>query len=501
MQNRKKSRKFAVSFQAKTFTMKDSKDNIIQEVTNEDYKWGFVTDIDTETVPKGLTEDTIRYISAKKNEPEWLLDFRLKAYRKWLTMEEPDWAHLNYKKVDYQDIIYFAAPKKKQLQSMDEVDPEVRATFDKLGISLEEQKKLSGVAVDAVMDSVSVKTTFSETLAKEGILFCSFSEAVQKYPDLVRQYLASAVPAGDNYFAALNSAVFSDGSFCYIPKDVRCPIELSTYFRINAANTGQFERTLIIADEGSYVSYMEGCTAPQRDENQLHAAIVEIIALKDAEVKYSTVQNWFPGDKNGNGGIYNFVTKRGICKGNNSKISWTQVETGSAVTWKYPGCILQGDNSSAEFYSVAVTNNYQQADTGTKMIHLGKNTRSTIISKGISAGHSQNSYRGLVKISKNAENARNYSQCDSLLLGDKCGAHTWPYVKAANQSAILEHEATTSKISEDQLFYCQQRGISQESAVGLIVNGYAKDVLKKLPMEFAVEAQKLLNVCLEGSVG
>ncbi len=501
MQNRKKSRKFAVSFQAKTFTMKDSKDNIIQEVTNEDYKWGFVTDIDTETVSKGLTEDTIRYISAKKNEPEWLLDFRLKAYRKWLTMEEPDWAHLNYKKVDYQDIIYFAAPKKKQLQSMDEVDPEVRATFDKLGISLEEQKKLSGVAVDAVMDSVSVKTTFSETLAKEGILFCSFSEAVQKYPDLVRQYLASAVPAGDNYFAALNSAVFSDGSFCYIPKDVRCPIELSTYFRINAANTGQFERTLIIADEGSYVSYMEGCTAPQRDENQLHAAIVEIIALKDAEVKYSTVQNWFPGDKNGNGGIYNFVTKRGICKGNNSKISWTQVETGSAVTWKYPGCILQGDNSTAEFYSVAVTNNYQQADTGTKMIHLGKNTRSTIISKGISAGHSQNSYRGLVKISKNAENARNYSQCDSLLLGDKCGAHTWPYVKAANQSAILEHEATTSKISEDQLFYCQQRGISQESAVGLIVNGYAKDVLKKLPMEFAVEAQKLLNVCLEGSVG
>ena len=481
--------------------MSENKNNIIQEVTNEDYKYGFVTNIETETLEKGLNEDVIRYISAKKNEPDWLLEFRLKAYRKWLTMEEPSWAHLKYDKVDYQDIIYYAAPKKKELKSLDEVDPELLDTFNKLGISLEEQKKLSGVAVDAVMDSVSVKTTFSDTLAKEGILFCSFSEAVQKYPDIVKQYLGSVVPIGDNFFAALNSAVFSDGSFCYIPKGVRCPIELSTYFRINAANTGQFERTLIIADEGAYVSYMEGCTAPQRDENQLHAAIVEIIALKDAEVKYSTVQNWYPGDKNGNGGIYNFVTKRGLCKGNRSKISWTQVETGSAVTWKYPSCILQGDDSTAEFYSVAVTNNHQQADTGTKMIHIGKNTSSTIISKGISAGHSQNSYRGLVKIGKGASNARNYSQCDSLLLGDSCGAHTWPYIKANNQTAILEHEATTSKISEDQLFYCQQRGISQESAIGLIVNGYAKDVLKKLPMEFAVEAQKLLSISLEGSVG
>ena len=481
--------------------MADAQDNIIQDVTNKDYEWGFVTDIATDTVGKGLNEDVIRYISAKKNEPDWLLEFRLKAYRKWLTMEEPNWGHLKYDKVDYQDIIYFAAPKKKEKASLDEVDPEILETFNKLGISLEEQKKLSGVAVDAVMDSVSVKTTFSDTLAKDGILFCSFSEAVQKYPNIVRKYLASVVPIGDNFFAALNSAVFSDGSFCYIPKGVRCPIDLSTYFRINAANTGQFERTLIIADEGAYVSYMEGCTAPQRDENQLHAAIVEIVALKDAEVKYSTVQNWYPGDKNGNGGIYNFVTKRGICKGNNSKISWTQVETGSAVTWKYPGCILQGDNSSAEFYSVAVTNNYQQADTGTKMIHLGKKTHSTIISKGISGGHSQNSYRVLVNISKNATGARNYSQCDSLLLGVTCGAHTCPYIKVGNQSAILEHEATTSKISEDQLFYCQQRGISQESAIGLIVNGYAKDVLRKLPMEFAVEAQKLLNICLEGSVG
>ncbi len=482
--------------------MAEEQKNIIQEVTNEDYKWGFVTDIETETIPKGLNEDVVRLISQKKGEPEWLLDFRLKAFRRWQEMEEPDWAHLKYEKVDYQDIIYYAAPKPRELKkSLDEVDPELLDTFNKLGISLNEQKQLAGVAYDAIMDSVSVKTTASELLEKEGILFCPISEAVKKYPDLVRQYLGSVVPAGDNFFAALNSAVFSDGSFCYIPKGVRCPIELSSYFRINAAKTGQFERTLIVADEGSYVSYMEGCTAPQRDENQLHAAIVEIVAMKDAEVKYSTVQNWYPGDKQGRGGIYNFVTKRGICKGSHSKISWTQVETGSAVTWKYPSCILQGDDSSAEFYSVAVTNNYQQADTGTKMIHIGKNTRSTIISKGISAGKSQNSYRGLVKINKGATNARNYSQCDSLLLGDQCGAHTWPYIDAHNSTAILEHEATTSKISEDQLFYCQQRGISAESAVGLIVNGYAKDVLKKLPMEFAVEAQKLLSISLEGSVG
>lgn len=416
-------------------------------------------------------------------------------------MTEPTWAHLHHPPINYQDIIYFAAPKKKALNSIDEVDPELLSTFNKLGISLEEQKRLSGVAVDAVIDSVSVKTTFSETLEKKGILFCSFSEAVQKYPDLVRQYMASVVPSNDNYFAALNSAVFTDGSFCYVPKGVRCPVELSTYFRINAANTGQFERTLIIGDEGSYVSYMEGCTAPMRDENQLHAAIVEIIAMKDAEVKYSTVQNWYPGNKKGEGGIYNFVTKRGICKGNNSKISWTQVETGSAITWKYPSVILMGDNSTGEFYSVAVTNNYQQADTGTKMIHLGKNTRSTIISKGISAGQSNNSYRGLVKMTKRAENGRNFSQCDSLLLGDKCGAHTWPYIKTENKSSIVEHEATTSKISDDQLFYCNQRGISTESAIGLIVNGYAREVLKHLPMEFAVEAQKLLSISLEGSVG
>ena len=482
--------------------MAEDQNNIIQEVTNEEYKWGFVTDIETETIPKGLNEDVVRLISQKKGEPEWLLEFRLKAFRRWQQMEEPDWGHLKYDKVDYQDIIYYAAPKPREhKKSLDEVDPELLETFNKLGISLSEQKMLTGVAYDAIMDSVSVKTTASSLLEKEGILFCPISEAVKKYPDLVRQYLGSVVPAGDNFFAALNSAVFSDGSFCYIPKGVRCPIELSSYFRINAAKTGQFERTLIVADEGAYVSYMEGCTAPQRDENQLHAAIVEIVAMKDAEVKYSTVQNWYPGDKQGRGGIYNFVTKRGICKGSHSKISWTQVETGSAVTWKYPSCILQGDDSTAEFYSVAVTNNYQQADTGTKMIHIGKNTHSTIMSKGISAGKSQNSYRGLVKINKSAVGARNYSQCDSLLLGDQCGAHTWPYIDAHNSTAILEHEATTSKISEDQLFYCQQRGISTESAVGLIVNGYAKDVLKKLPMEFAVEAQKLLSISLEGSIG
>jgi Fe-S cluster assembly protein SufB len=475
---------------------------ILDEVTTGEYKYGFVTDIETEFAPKGLSEDTIRFISARKREPEFLLEFRLKAYRHWLTMKQPGWAHLKIDPIDFQNIIYYAAPKKKkEISSLDDVDPELLATFNKLGISLEEQKKLAGVAVDAVIDSVSVKTTFSETLAKHGIIFCSFSDAVQKHPDLVRQYMGSVVPFTDNFFAALNSAVFSDGSFCYIPKGVRCPVELSTYFRINAANTGQFERTLIIADEGAYVSYMEGCTAPQRDENQLHAAIVEIIALKDAEVKYSTVQNWYPGDRDGRGGIYNFVTKRGICKGSNSKISWTQVETGSAITWKYPSCILMGDHSVGEFYSVAVTNNFQQADTGTKMQHLGKNTRSTIISKGISAGRSNNSYRGLVRITKNAINARNYSQCDSLLLGSHCGAHTFPYIEVGNKSSIVEHEATTSKISEDQLFYCQQRGISTENAIGLIVNGYAKDVLKQLPMEFAVEAQKLLSISLEGSVG
>ena len=482
--------------------MDNEQNNLLDEVTGSEYKYGFVTDIEMDTAPKGLNEDTVRFISKKKNEPAFLLEFRLKAYKKWLEMTEPDWAHLNYQPIDYQDIIYYAAPKKKpELKNLDEVDPELLDTFSKLGISLEEQKRLTGVAVDAVFDSVSVKTTFSETLEKLGIIFCSFSEAVKNHPDLVKKYLGSVVPRGDNYFAALNSAVFSDGSFCYIPKGVRCPIELSTYFRINAANTGQFERTLIIADEGSYVSYMEGCTAPQRDENQLHAAVVEIIAMKDAEVKYSTVQNWYPGDKNGKGGIYNFVTKRGICKGNHSKISWTQVETGSAVTWKYPSVILLGDNSVGEFYSVAVTNNHQQADTGSKMIHIGRNTKSTIISKGISAGFSNNSYRGLVKIMKKATNSRNFSQCDSLLLGDKCGAHTFPYIEAANQSSIVEHEATTSKISEDQLLYCRQRGISTENAIGLIVNGYAKDVLRKLPMEFAVEAQKLLAISLEGSVG
>lgn len=482
--------------------MESDANHILDQVTQGEYKYGFVTDIETELAPRGLSEETIRYISAKKNEPEFLLDFRLKAFRHWQTLKQPTWAHLKIDPIDFQDIIYYAAPKKKKdLESLDQVDPELLATFNKLGISLEEQKKLAGVAVDAVIDSVSVKTTFSDTLAKHGIIFCSFSEAVQKHPDLVKQYMGSVVPYTDNYFAALNSAVFSDGSFCYIPKGVRCPVELSTYFRINAANTGQFERTLIVADEGAYVSYMEGCTAPQRDENQLHAAIVEIVAMKDAEVKYSTVQNWYPGDKNGKGGIYNFVTKRGICKGSNSKISWTQVETGSAITWKYPSCILLGDHSVGEFYSVAVTNNHQQADTGTKMMHLGRNTRSTIISKGISAGKSNNSYRGLVRISKNAVNSRNYSQCDSLLLGEHCGAHTFPYIQVDNKSSVVEHEATTSKISEDQLFYCQQRGIDTEQAIGLIVNGYAREVLKKLPMEFAVEAQKLLAISLEGSVG
>ncbi|MCD4697048.1 MAG: Fe-S cluster assembly protein SufB [Bacteroidales bacterium] len=482
--------------------MEKDQNKILDEVTQSDYKYGFVTDIEMETADIGLDEDTIRYISEKKNEPEFMLEYRLKAFEKWKTMKEPDWAHLNIPPIDYQDIIYYAAPKQKiELESLDEVDPELLATFDKLGISLEEQKKLSGVAVDAIFDSVSVKTTFQDTLKKHGIIFCSFSEAVQNHPDLVKKFMSSVVPVGDNYFAALNSAVFSDGSFCYIPKGVRCPVELSTYFRINSAGTGQFERTLIIADEGSYVSYLEGCTAPQRDENQLHAAIVEIVALKDAEVKYSTVQNWYPGNKEGKGGIYNFVTKRGICKGSHSKISWTQVETGSAITWKYPSCILMGDNSVGEFYSVAVTNNHQQADTGSKMIHIGKNTKSTIISKGISAGKSNNSYRGLVKVSRLAENSRNFSQCDSLLLGDKCGAHTFPYIDTQNSSSIVEHEATTSKISDDQLFYCQQRGIDTETAIGLIVNGYAKEVLNQLPMEFAVEAQKLLSVSLEGSVG
>lgn len=480
----------------------NNSNTILDEVTQGEYKYGFFTDIETEMAPKGLTEDTIRFISAKKQEPEWMLAFRLKAFRHWQQLEEPEWAHLHYPKIDYQDMIYYAAPKrKKELTSLDEVDPELLDTFNKLGISLDEQKRLSGVAVDAVIDSVSVKTTFQDTLSKHGIIFCAFSEAVKEHPELVKKHMGSVVPYTDNYFAALNSAVFSDGSFCFIPKGVRCPLELSTYFRINAANTGQFERTLIVAEEGSYVSYMEGCTAPMRDENQLHAAIVEIVALDHAEVKYSTVQNWYPGNKEGVGGVYNFVTKRGLCKGKHSKIAWTQVETGSSITWKYPSCILLGDNSIGEFYSVAVTNNYQQADTGTKMIHIGKNTRSTIISKGISAGRSNNSYRGLVKILSGAENARNFSQCDSLLLGDKCGAHTFPYIEAKNESSIVEHEATTSKISEDQLFYCNQRGIDTEKAIGLIVNGYAKEVLNKLPMEFAVEAQKLLSITLEGSVG
>jgi Fe-S cluster assembly protein SufB len=482
--------------------MKSEQDIVLNEVTQSDYKYGFYSDIENEDIGKGLSEDVIRMISLKKNEPEFMLEYRLKAYRHWLTMKMPEWANLKIPHIDYQDIIYYSAPKQKaKLNSLDEVDPELIETFNKLGIPLEEQKHLAGVAVDAVIDSVSVKTTFKDTLADMGIIFCSFSEAVQEHPDLVQKYLSSVVPYTDNFFAALNSAVFSDGSFCYIPKGVRCPMELSTYFRINAANTGQFERTLIVAEEGSYVSYMEGCTAPMRDENQLHAAVVEIVALENATVKYSTVQNWYPGDKNGKGGIYNFVTKRGICKGDNSKISWTQVETGSAITWKYPSCILLGNNSIGEFYSVAVTNNYQQADTGTKMIHIGKNTKSTIISKGISAGKSDNSYRGMVRVMKKADNARNFSQCDSLLLGDKCGAHTFPYIESDNRTAIVEHEATTSKIGEDQIFYCNQRGISTEDAIGLIVNGYAKEVLNQLPMEFAVEAQKLLQISLEGSVG
>ncbi|MEI6766346.1 MAG: Fe-S cluster assembly protein SufB [Bacteroidota bacterium] len=482
--------------------MEKETNKLLDELTGSEYKYGFSSDIEMDLAPKGLNEDIIRLISSRKEEPEWMLEWRLRAYHHWLEMKEPNWAHLSHPPIDFQEIIFYAAPKhKKTIGSLDEADPELLKTFEKLGISLNEQKMLTGVAVDAVLDSVSVKTTYQKTLEDKGIIFCSFSEAILNHPELVRKYMGSVVPFGDNYFAALNSAVFTDGSFCFIPKGVRCPIELSTYFRINAANTGQFERTLIIAEEGAYVSYMEGCTAPQRDENQLHAAVVEIVALEDAEVKYSTVQNWFPGNKDGTGGIYNFVTKRGICKGNNSKISWTQVETGSAITWKYPSCILKGDNSVGEFYSVAVVNNYQQADTGTKMIHLGKNTKSTIISKGISAGFGQNSYRGLVRVMKGATNARNYSQCDSLLMGDQCGAHTYPYINAANKSGIIEHEATTSKISDEQLFYCKQRGISMESAIGLIVNGYAKEVLNKLPMEFAVEAQKLLAISLEGSVG
>lgn len=483
------------------------KNKILEEHISTDYKYGFTSDIQMETAPKGLSEEIVRFISKKKNEPSWMLEWRLKAYRHWLTMEEPrHWPHLKWPLIDFQDIIYYAAPKQKAtVASLDEVDPELLKTFEKLGISLEEQKRLTGVqstiAIDAVIDSVSVKTTFKEVLAEKGIIFCSFSEAVQEHPELVKKYMGSVVPYTDNFYAALNSAVFSDGSFCYIPKGVRCPMELSTYFRINTAGTGQFERTLIIADEGAYVSYLEGCTAPARDENQLHAAVVEIVAHKNAEVKYSTVQNWFPGDKEGKGGVYNFVTKRGICLEENSKISWTQVETGSAITWKYPSVILKGDNSVGEFYSVAVTNNFQQADTGTKMTHLGKNTRSTIVSKGISAGRSNNSYRGLVRVAKGASYARNFSQCDSLLMGDKCGAHTFPYIEINNKSAIVEHEATTSKIGEDQIFYCKQRGIETEKAVALIVNGYCREVLNQLPMEFAVEAQKLLAVSLEGSVG
>lgn len=477
-------------------------DDVIKDVTSGEYKYGFVSDIDTDVIPRGLSEEVIRLISAKKQEPEWLLEFRLNAYRYWLTLDMPTWAHLDIPPIDYQAISYYAAPRKKEgHKSLDEVDPELLDTFDKLGIPLAEQKMLSGMAVDAVMDSVSVKTTHKEKLARLGIIFCSFSEAVRDYPDLVRRYLGKVVSYRDNFFAALNSAVFSDGSFVYIPKGVRCPMELSTYFRINAAGTGQFERTLIVADDDSYVSYLEGCTAPMRDENQLHAAIVEIIVEDRAEVKYSTVQNWYAGDKDGRGGVYNFVTKRGLCRGDHSKLSWTQVETGSAITWKYPSCVLKGDYSRGEFYSVAVTKNYQQADTGTKMIHIGKNSTSTIVSKGISAGHSQNSYRGLVKVAKDADGCRNYTQCDSLLMGSKCGAHTFPYIDVLNDTAIVEHEATTSKISEDQLFYCNQRGIPTEEAIALIVNGYAKEVMNKLPMEFAVEAQNLLQITLEGSVG
>jgi Fe-S cluster assembly protein SufB len=480
-----------------------STDKALRDLTSQDYRWGFVTEVEQETAPRGLNEEIIRLISAKKNEPEFLLEWRLKAYRHWLTMEEPRWANITYAKIDYQDIIYYAAPKgqKARPRNLDEVDPELLRTYEKLGIPLAERERLAGVAVDAVFDSVSVATTFKEKLGEMGILFCSFSEAVQDHPDLVRRYLGSVVPYTDNFFATLNSAVFTDGSFCYIPKGVRCPMELSTYFRINAAETGQFERTLIVADEGSYVSYLEGCTAPMRDENQLHAAVVELVALPGAQIKYSTVQNWYPGDKDGKGRIYNFVTKRGKCQGRSSRISWTQVETGSAITWKYPSCVLQGDDSVGEFYSVAVTNNYQQADTGTKMIHIGKNTRSTIVSKGISAGRGQNAYRGLVRIGPGAEGARNYSQCDSLLIGDECGAHTFPYIDVRNSSAQMEHEAQTSKISEDQLFYFQSRGIGTEDAVNMIVNGFCKEVFQELPMEFAVEAQKLLGVSLEGSVG
>jgi Fe-S cluster assembly protein SufB len=478
-----------------------SEDDLKQDLVDQEYEFGFTTDVGSEKIPKGLTEETVRIISSKKEEPEWLLEYRLNAFRVFQGMTEPDWAHVTYEKPNLQDIVFYSAPKpKKELASLDEVDPEILKTMERLGISLDEQKVLTGVAIDFVMDSVSVATSFKEKLGELGIIFCSFSEAVKEHPELVKKYLGTVVPTSDNYYAALNSAVFSDGSFCYIPKGTRCPMELSTYFRINEQGTGQFERTLLIADKGSYVSYLEGCTAPQRDENQLHAAVVELIALDDAEIKYSTVQNWYPGDKNGLGGVFNFVTKRGICE-RNAKISWTQVETGSAITWKYPSCILKGDNSIGEFYSVAVTNNYQMADTGTKMLHIGKNTKSTIISKGISAGKSHNSYRGLVKIGKGADNARNFSQCDSLLMTDTCGAHTYPYIECENSSAHLEHEATTSKIGEDQKFYCMQRGIGEEKAISLIVNGYAKEVLNKLPMEFAVEAQKLLEISLEGSVG
>ncbi len=475
---------------------------MLEETVSKEYKYGFVTDIETDLIPKGLNEDIIRLISSKKNEPDWMLQWRLKAFRQWQKMEEPKWPNVKYPRIDYQDIIYYAAPKAKpKLNSLDEVDPELRKTFEKLGISLSEQKRLSGVAVDVVMDSVSVATSFKKQLSEIGVIFCSISEAIQNHPELVKKYMGSVVPMTDNYFAALNSAVFTDGSFCFIPKGVKCPMELSTYFRINAENSGQFERTLIIAEEGAYVSYLEGCTAPMRDENQLHAAVVELIALDKAEIKYSTVQNWYPGDEEGKGGIYNFVTKRGMCLGDYSKISWTQVETGSSITWKYPSCVLKGDYSIGEFYSVALTNHFQQADTGTKMIHLGKNTKSRIVSKGISAGKSQNSYRGLVRAGKHALNARNYSQCDSLLLGDKCGAHTFPYIESKNKTAVIEHEATTSKIGEDQMFYCQQRGIDPETAVAMIVTGFAKEVMNQLPMEFAVEAQKLLAISLEGSVG
>ncbi len=482
--------------------MSETQDEILEDVVNSEYKYGFVTNIDAENAPPGINEDIIRFISAKKEEPEWMLEWRLKAFKEWQKMSEPNWANVHFPKVDFQNIIYYSAPvAKKELNSLDEVDPELLKTFEKLGISIDEQKRLSNVAIDVVFDSVSVKTTFQEALKEKGIIFCSMSEAIREHGDLVKKYIGSVVPQKDNFYAALNSAVFSDGSFCYIPKGVRCPMELSTYFRINSAGSGQFERTLLIADEGAYVSYLEGCTAPQRDENQLHAAVVELIAMDNAEIKYSTVQNWYPGDKEGKGGVYNFVTKRGMCKGNSSKISWTQVETGSAITWKYPSCILAGDNSIGEFYSVAVTNNFQQADTGTKMIHIGKNTKSRIVSKGISAGKSQNAYRGLVKVHKKAENARNFSQCDSLLMGNLCGAHTFPYIEVSNNTSKIEHEATTSKIGEDMLFYFQQRGIDEETAVAMIVNGFCKEVMDHLPMEFAVEAKKLLEISLEGSVG